>query len=217
MARPRKKQRRDEGPKGPVGTTTALHTSARNGDAEAISRMLAEFKEKSCEQAVDARDEHGRTPLHLASWAGAAEAVEVLLRGGADGNLFAQDAMTALHFAAQSGCLRGVEALIAGGSALDAASTKSLKTPLHLAAAKGHAPVCAALVAAGADATAATRQGQTALDLAAADDVKEALATPVAAPDVKEEAGDASEEVTPPPDDDDDGGDDDDRADDAFL
>ena len=50
MARPRKKQRRDEGPKGPVGTTTALHTSARNGDAEAISRMLAEFKEKSCEQ-----------------------------------------------------------------------------------------------------------------------------------------------------------------------
>lgn len=225
--RPRKKHKTETGPR---GKTSPLHISARSGDLESIGSLLADYKSRGLESAVDAVDEHGRTSLHLACWAGKGAAVAALLEGGADASLGAQDAMTALHFASQAGCGDAVDALVGAGADLDCACTKSLKTPLHMAAAKGHAAVVAKLVAAGADATKNTRQGETPLGLAKADDVKAAFSTPRASPppepapakqsepapadDSEPRAGDVAEpEVAEPSDD----ADPDDDDHDAFL
>ena len=48
----------------PRGATTPLHAAARTGDAAAITELLA------AKPDINARDEHARTPLHLAAWAG---------------------------------------------------------------------------------------------------------------------------------------------------
>ena len=189
MGKQRKRQRVDAGPKGPVGTSTPLHAACRGDDAGTVAAILADLQAKKLAAAVDARDEHGRTPLHLACWAGRGAAAALLLDAGAGAALGAQDAMTALHFASQAGCVAAVERLVAAGAPLDAECTKSLKTPLHFAAARGHAAAVAALLAAGADGAKKTRKGDTALDLATSDDAKAAFATepsakPEAAPDV---------------------------------
>ena len=189
MGKQRKRQRVDAGPRGPVGTSTPLHAACRGDDAGAVAAILEDLRAKKLAAAVDARDEHGRTPLHLACWAGRGAAAALLLDAGAGAALGAQDAMTALHFASQAGCVAAVERLVAAGAPLDAECTKSLKTPLHFAAARGHAAAVAALLAAGADGAKKTRKGDTALDLATSDDAKAAFATepsakPEAAPDV---------------------------------
>ena len=198
MGKQRKRQRVDAGPKGPVGTSTPLHAACRGDDAGAVAAILEDLRAKKLAAAVDARDEHGRTPLHLACWAGRGDAAALLLDAGAGAALGAQDAMTALHFASQAGCVAAVERLVAAGAPLDAECTKSLKTPLHFAAAKGHAAAVAALLAAGADGAKKTRKGETALDLATSDDAKAAFATePSAKPEAAPEVAVAPEVAAP--------------------
>ena len=187
MGKQRKRQRVDAGPKGPVGTSTPLHAACRGDDAGAVAAILEDLRAKKLAAAVDARDEHGRTPLHLACWAGRGAAAALLLDAGAGAALGAQDAMTALHFASQAGCVAAVERLVAAGAPLDAECTKSLKTPLHFAAARGHAAAVAALLAAGADKDARGYLGATAVCRAARrghDDVLAALLDAGADPDV---------------------------------
>jgi ankyrin repeat protein len=57
--------------------TTPLHEAAQHGDVAAIERALER-------QHVDQKDRLGQTALHAAAWAGAADAVRVLLAHGAD-------------------------------------------------------------------------------------------------------------------------------------
>ena len=95
-----KKQQDDNVPR---GTATPLHAAARAGDAATIAATVKEFQEKNAAAAVDARDEHGRTALHLACWAGHGGATRALLEAGAAPGLGAADDVTALHFAAQAG------------------------------------------------------------------------------------------------------------------
>ncbi|KAJ8601104.1 hypothetical protein CTAYLR_007830 [Chrysophaeum taylorii] len=201
----------------PRGSCTPLHAASREGDAARVRELLSEFP-----GAVDARDQHGRTALHLAAWAGQAGVVSVLLES-ADATLGAQDAMTPLHFAAQAGSAEVVEALLEK-SDVGATLTTSLKTPLHLAAAKNHAPVVAALLAAGADAAAKTKQNETPRDLARSPEVRELLSTPpvedegptvVESPPENDRPLNDDQQPPPPDEEDDDNVDPDDH--DAFL
>ncbi|KAK4357831.1 hypothetical protein RND71_023441 [Anisodus tanguticus] len=51
--------------------------------------------------AVNSRDKHSRTPLHLAAWSGHAQIVDYLSKNKADVGAAAMDDMGAIHFAAQ--------------------------------------------------------------------------------------------------------------------
>ena len=58
---------------------TGLHAAAWRGDVPAIERLAGGGK-----AALEARDAHGRTPLHVATFARQRGAVKALLRAGAD-------------------------------------------------------------------------------------------------------------------------------------
>jgi uncharacterized protein len=55
----------------------------------------------------------GETPLHLFSKWGDAEAIQVLIAGGADLNKLGEDGNTPLHYAAMFGHLSAVQTLVA--------------------------------------------------------------------------------------------------------
>ena len=58
--------------------------------------------------SIDAIDDRGFTPLHLAASHGRTSAVTSLLKRGADPNISAHAGDTALHFACQNGHVQSV-------------------------------------------------------------------------------------------------------------
>ena len=74
----------------------------------------------------------GTTPLQQAALAGHAEAIELLIRRGADVNAVARDRGTALHAAAFLGHEKAVHALVKNGADFSAANVRG-ETPLGLA------------------------------------------------------------------------------------
>jgi peptidoglycan/LPS O-acetylase OafA/YrhL len=104
-----------------------IWAAARAGDLGAIERHLASGV------AVDALDpERGGTPLLWAAVTGRAEAIELLIKRGADVNAAGQDGGTALHGAAFLGHEKAVEVLIRGGANVNAANKRG-NTPLDVA------------------------------------------------------------------------------------
>ena len=61
-----------------VARYQGLHAAAARGGAAAIASLLASGA------PPDARDEHGRTPLHVATFGSHDEAVRALIDGGAN-------------------------------------------------------------------------------------------------------------------------------------
>ncbi|XP_037803939.1 ankyrin-1-like [Penaeus monodon] len=76
------------------------------------------------------------TPLHLASWGGHAEVIEVLLQKGANGNARTDEGMTAIHLASMGGHVSSMEALAPTCDILSV--TRDGKSALHLAAEYGN-------------------------------------------------------------------------------
>nr|5AQB_A Chain A, 3G61_DB15V4 [synthetic construct] len=113
---------------------------------------------------VNALDEVGWTPLHLAAW-GHLEIVECLLKNGADVNAADIDGYTPLHLAAFSGHLEIVEVLLKYGADVNADDQAGF-TPLHLAAIFGHLEIVEVLLKNGADVNAQDKFGKTPRDLA---------------------------------------------------
>ena len=127
---------------------TALHWSARNGDA-ALARTLIEA---GANVGAGTRIGH-YTALHMAGEVGAGDVVELLLGAGADpsARVVGAGSPTPLHFAAASGSVRAVDALVAAGADVNAAEESWGQTPLIFAAARGRTGAVRALLAAGAD------------------------------------------------------------------
>ena len=157
------KKRKRTGVQGPkrkaskTGEGTALHREARGGDVEAVREILGELaKRMSLDAVVNGVDEHGRTPLMLASYAGNFDVVETLLAAGADTTATAADRTLAVHFAAQK-CPRCLKVLLKD---VDVPTTAG-KTPLHFAATAHNAATVQVLVLAGADVDKANAKGQT--------------------------------------------------------
>ncbi len=116
--------------------------------------------------SAPARAGAGGPPLVAAARAADAEAVERLLRDGADVDQRQPDGATALHWAAFRNDERTAALLIGAGAAVNAANELGA-TPLWLAAENGSAAMIERLLAAGADADAALPGGETPLMTAA--------------------------------------------------
>jgi ankyrin repeat protein len=134
---------------------------------------------------VNARDESGARPLHLAAARGKCDVAEALVAHGADIDARDEDGRTPLHFAAQKdrepkGRMAVVELLVARGADINAREKKFGHTPLHEAALYRNRDVAEALVALGADTNARDKFGETPLHVAVGlekPDIAEMLAT----------------------------------------
>jgi ankyrin repeat protein len=143
---------------------TALHFAALRGRPVVIEKLVR------AGAAVNAADAGGFTPLMLACRRPqTASSVESLLGAGADSGLADHDGHTALHTAAHCGGLEAAQLLLqaAGGerAQLEAKDSEG-RTALHFAAYHGSEKLAALLLQAGADASAATGEGESVLELA---------------------------------------------------
>jgi ankyrin repeat protein len=133
-----------------------LHRAAAQGDATTVRRRL------DAGDAVDGRDNRGRTPLHEAAGKGHVNVAAELLDHGADPNALAAGNMTPLHFAAMLGHPELAGLLLRRGARNDIFNASGL-LPIHLAA---NDKVIRVLAEAGADVNALTTKGQTPLHTA---------------------------------------------------
>ena len=118
------------------------------------------------ETDINARDNRGQTPLHIASMRGHTEMVKQLLNATADSNVKDESGRTALHIAAENGCVKVVEILLKAVADVDT-QTKFGETALHRAAANEFEKVVDILLKAGAEVDKQDEEGETALHNAA--------------------------------------------------
>ena len=145
-----------EAPPEPAGTP--LHQAVRQGDVAAVERLLAQGAD------VNATDEYGRTPLHLAD---DPKIAEMLLAKGASLNAPDNTGNTPLHIAAVYGNVEVMKLLIVKGAEVNARAPVSGWTPLHSAALQGQLEAAKVLLAAGADPNAKASLGDTPLHFGA--------------------------------------------------
>lgn len=115
----------------------------------------------------NAQDHYGRTPLHLirSNAAESTQALEILLRKGADPSIRAYNGDLATHCATKRGDWTVVGRLLQAGASVHAKGAKG-RTMLHLAAHRGYGSIIEALLKLGADVKDVDEDGQNALDLA---------------------------------------------------
>lgn len=92
-----------------------IHEVVRDGDVQAVSKMIASNK-----NLVNARNELGSTPLHIAAGIPGAEMTKLLIDKGAVVNVKDNRGATPLHIAAFSGKKANLEQLIAKGADVQA-------------------------------------------------------------------------------------------------
>lgn len=144
--------------------TTPVHEAAREGRARELREILAADGSQAA-----ATDKYGLTALHWASDRGHAEAARTLLAAGADANAVERRLFKRrpLHFAALGGAEEVARALLKSEGLDVGAVDYRGAAALHGAAHAGATGVVRLLLDAGADARAATRDGLTALHVAA--------------------------------------------------
>ena len=136
-----------------------LFQSIRADDRADLRRQLAAAAD------VNARDNHGNTPLIYASGFGSLEAVRLLLDSGADAN--ARNGLDATGLVWAAADLAKVQLLLSHGADVHA-RTRLERTPLMVAAAcDGCSESVRLLIEKGADVRARDKGGTTALALAA--------------------------------------------------
>ncbi|KAK1379039.1 poly [ADP-ribose] polymerase tankyrase-1 [Heracleum sosnowskyi] len=143
-----------------------VHAAARAGDLSGLQLICS-----SNPLAINSRDKHSRTPLHLAAWSGQAPVVSYLCENKADVGAAAMDDMGAIHFAAQKGHLKVVQILISSGVSVKSANRKGM-TALHYAAQGSSFELVKYLVKKGANLDAKTKAGKTPVDLASNEEVR---------------------------------------------
>ena len=100
--------------------------------------------------------------LHIACKNGHTDAVRLLLDGGAEVDLPAQDGVTPLVIACMNGHVEVTRLLLEKGAAVDQAMEDG-RTPLFIACDKGHVEAARLLVAKGAEVDRAMNDGRTPL------------------------------------------------------
>ncbi|KAL0407981.1 UNVERIFIED_CONTAM: hypothetical protein Sradi_1732500 [Sesamum radiatum] len=146
-----------------------LHAAARSGDLKAVQAIC-----NANPLAVNSRDRHSRTPLHLAAWSGHSEVVDYLCKNKADVGAAAMDDMGAIHFAAQKGHLEVVKTLVVSGVSVKSSNRKGM-TALHYAAQGSNLELVKYLLKKGANKHLKNKAGNTAVDLASSEEIRKIL------------------------------------------
>lgn len=164
--------------------TTPLVTAARDRDEGMITLLL------DAGAAINARDRAGMTALHQAVLRNHVPTIRLLVSRGADLSAPGPGGLTPLALAASEGLRWAAMALIEAGAPVNQASGGEGLTPLMLLATRDEAhqrddraifgpsvvAIAEALIARGAEVNAATRDGVTALMIAAGGDHVDMLA-----------------------------------------
>ncbi len=117
---------------------TPLHLLAKGDNYEAVETLLTHIEERHIgrlSKVVNAKDEYGYTPLHLAAYSGKLDTVKYLISKGADVNTKNKCGVTTLHIAANYGKLNVVKYLVNKGANVNANAVELLLsgTSLHCA------------------------------------------------------------------------------------
>ena len=123
---------------------TGLHAAAYHGDVTLMARLIASRAD------VNARDPHGRTPLHVASFARQRESIRVLAAAGADLGLLENDRYDAVTIVAVADDDETLRVLLSLGASAGLVTSRYDGTALIAAAHLGHDGVVKQLIAAKA-------------------------------------------------------------------
>jgi ankyrin repeat protein len=123
---------------------TGLLAAAHRGDMAAVQRDLA------AKARVDVRDAHGRTPLHVATFAKRRDVIRALAAAGADLGALENDRYDAVTIAAVADDEETLRVLLALGASAKLTTSRYDGTALIAAAHLGHDGVVRQLIAAGA-------------------------------------------------------------------
>ena len=121
-----------------------LHAAAYHGDGAAIGRA------SSSRSALEARDSHGRTPLHVATFGRQRDAIRALLAAGADPGSLDNDRYDAVTIAAVADDEQTLDLLLSLGASAGLVTSRYDGTALIAAAHLGHDGIVRRLIAAGA-------------------------------------------------------------------
>lgn len=121
---------------------SGLHAAAWQGDAAAVARARS--------ADLDVRDGHGRTPLHVATYARQREVIRALARKGADLGAFENDRYDAVTIAAVADDEATLAVLLELGASAGLTTSRYDGTALIAAAHLGHDGVVRQLIKAGA-------------------------------------------------------------------
>ena len=121
-----------------------LHAAAARGVVPRLTLLTAARAD------VNARDGHGRTPLHVATYARQAEAIRALVQAGADLNALENDRYDAVTIAAVADDEATLRVLLQLGASAKQVTSRYDGTALIAAAHLGHDGVVRQLIAAGA-------------------------------------------------------------------
>lgn len=140
-----------------IAAYRGLHAAAGSGDIAAIERLVGGGAD------INARDGHGRTPLHVAGHGAQYEAARLLLQKGADANALDAQQYDLITIAAVRDDARMVRIAIEGGNSAKNVTSPYLGTALIAAAHLGHVEPVRALIEAGAPLDHVNNLGWTAL------------------------------------------------------
>jgi uncharacterized protein len=133
----------------PPGTLEAsqyqgLHAAAWRGDGPKIEKLAA------ANANLNARDPHGRTPLHVATFARQRGAIRALVKAGADINLLENDRYDGVTIASVADDDETLRVLLSLGASAKQVTSRYDGAALIAAAHLGHDGVVRQLIAAGA-------------------------------------------------------------------
>ena len=123
---------------------TGLHAGAQRGDLAVLQQALA------AKAHVNARDPHGRTPLHVATFAKQRDAIRALAKAGADLGALENDRYDAVTIAAVADDEESLRMLLELGASAKLTTSRYDGTALIAAAHLGHDGVVRQLIKAGA-------------------------------------------------------------------
>lgn len=139
---------------------TSLHSACANGNVEIVCQLIA-YKSQ-----LEAVNNKGQTPLHMAVYSGSGDIVQALIRAGANVNVATwHERTTPLHMACEKGYARITQLLMHAGANIHATNLLE-RTPLHCAAISGRSDVALLLINAGAKIQAVDAHGWEACQIA---------------------------------------------------
>ena len=121
-----------------------LHAAAQRGDLSLLRQLVA------AKADLNARDSHGRTPLHVSTFARQREALSLLAAAGAHIDLLENDRYDAVTIASVANDADTLRLLLSLGASATQVTSHYDGTALIAAAHLGHAEVVKQLIAAGA-------------------------------------------------------------------